>query len=211
MIASEMATNRERKNVLSIRHFNDLCSDVGFLAVGDCVRSKEARLGTYMLNKASLGKSFCENCEWDHKPEIYSMIGISEGGGWVQIEEGFAVRGDVFSNMHYGYIMAFAGESLEESLRLANGESKVYERFGDFLGLYNLPETGKNGTLDDEAVTIGYNYCACPIDGKPDHVPTADGVRELLIANKDVLFDNGGACDPADNECIPVSQWPVGD
>ncbi len=119
------------------------------------------------------------------------------------------MRGDLFSNMHYGYTMSVAGVALKESLRLANGEWNLFERAVDVLAgpLLDLPDTGRNGPGDDFAVTVGYNLCQCPADGVSDPVPSPDSVRQWLIDNKQTLFKERIACIPGSGRCTPIDQW----
>jgi RHS repeat-associated protein len=200
LISGEMAANRSNEDVKALRalHYPCLFCNEGFGGPGWLLNE--------LTHKKSLGGLFRTGGAWDHKRRVFGMIGSPDGGGYVLIKEGFAVRGDVFSNLHYGYIMNYSGDSLGEAQRLQQGRWNLLEKAGAAVTGSDLPATGENSPADDVAVAIGFDLCHCPKGEGGAAPPSSAQIREALIANEDQLRDSGGACTPG-RGCLDFGQW----
>jgi hypothetical protein len=115
--------------------------------------------------------------DWDHKPDIGEISGHSR---WIMIDSEHAVRSDVFSNMHFGYVLAAAGMEREEALGYAN--------LGEEAPILQ-PIVGDNDEVDDTAAGLGYDMYS----GQDSTVEVSE-VRNVLVDNFESLEQAGGAC-----------------
>jgi hypothetical protein len=157
------------------------------------------------LELEELSGLFCTDCAWDHKNRVFAMIGAPGGGGWVQLAPGFAVRGDMFSNIHYGYIMSYSGMSLQDAIDATNRDSAI----GTVVGWLGR-DVGDSHPADDVAVSIGFDLCDCPSGSGDVAAPSSSQIADALLAHQADLFETGGACVPGSSGCVPLSEWGTG-
>jgi hypothetical protein len=139
---------------------------------------------------------------WDHKGAIDAMTG---GNSWLRMPGGTRVRMDIMSNIHYGYVFAYSGISLDSTLDYANSRFNTVEQIGlDILGVD--PGVGDTGVVDDWAITLGYQLCKCP-EGEGDVAPpSSEVITEAILNDIDSLADLGGVCNVGDL-CQARSAW----
>ena len=127
---------------------------------------------------AMLGNRFRAGGEWDHKGQIRELTG---GATWLLIDSERAVRFDVFSNIHYGYLLAQAEFSEDEAQTMAN--------LGEELPGPAEKIFGVNDASDRVAIHLGYQLQqnqSAPIE--------AVDLLSVLGSGFDDLERAGGAC-----------------
>jgi RHS repeat-associated protein len=176
LISREIAKNRQDKIVKASRYNNNVQNDIS----------------TYFLHLALLGKKFAENGIWDHKPTIKFAAGLagnSDARDYLDLGNGYEVQLDVFSNIHYGYIMKYGGFGDEESIEYSHSNIgnvvRALDAVDDALfSIVNLPNAGDqsdidplNRARDDASIRIGIMLCNCA-DGRP----TAPSTNAIILA-----------------------------
>ena len=95
-----------------------------------------------------LGNRFRAGGEWDHKGQIRELTG---GATWLLIDSERAVRFDVFSNIHYGYLLAEAEFSEDEAQTMANlGE----ELPGPAEKIFGVNDASRTGWLSTSGISF---------------------------------------------------------
>jgi RHS repeat-associated protein len=151
MIANEMHKNR---NSGAVAYYRDPRSDA------------IASLALYYGLFKTGGK-------WDHKKRVDAITG---GADWVLLGPDAAVRWDTLSNLHYGYIMAASGESLEETLDFSH------------IKLSSVSNgTSAHSQSDDRAIEIGFKLYSAGAD------PSLTQLRSALL-DDGLLRSAGGSC-----------------
>ena len=119
---------------------------------------------------------------WDHKPLIRRFTDNAE---WIMIDPDRAVRFDVFSNIHYGFIFA----EMEVSQPVAQFGANAGEEWSALQPIF-----GANDAVDRLAISIGYElHDAVPSDTDA-LIVYSSATSDALSENFDRLVQLGGAC-----------------
>jgi RHS repeat-associated protein len=177
LIASEIQQNSEATVFAGIAQMFDPCDSLT-CQVGGVRPSPEI----YASSLVTLLTRFCTGCDWDHKPDIKVF---SSGLEWVQIDASHAIRFDVFSNIHYGYVLSNAG--------MPESEAQTYANLGEELDW--LPQqlrdvVGQNDEADRVAVHLGYELQSQVVSRDV----SAEDLRGLLVESFNGLEAVGAAC-----------------
>ncbi len=119
---------------------------------------------------------------WDHKPHI---LKYTSNADWLMIDSQRAVRFDILSNIHYGFI--FSEMQVEETIaQFAANAGEIWAPLATI--------TGTNDDVDRLAISIGYEVHS----QTPSHPKTLriynDAIRKLLSTDFETLENLGGAC-----------------
>jgi hypothetical protein len=131
-------------------------------------------------------EKFRSGSVWDHKPHIRQYTG---GAEWLRIDGKRAVRFDLLSNVHYGFL--FAEMQVDESI--AQFAANAGEVWAPLVSI-----TGTNDDVDRLAISIGYNVHAAVPSTSENLKVYNDAIRGLLSDNFEILVNLGGACYVAD-------------
>lgn len=186
VISGEMLVNRQYRTVKALRANRYPCLVCRYNFYADVFMLKE--LGE---------EKFATNKPWDHKPLIDSITGTKD---WLALSTTFAVRMDVPSNIHFGYILAYAGVGLKDVLQYSHG---IAVKVGPFEKRFNAGVQDDFLNLsDDFAVKYGYNLCRCPEGSGKAPVPTGEQMRRDMLANQKEMGTISAGCTIGEN-CDP--------
>jgi RHS repeat-associated protein len=171
LIGSEMNANVDHHYIEGYRNGREPCSPIVMVLMPSCGTDVRAvSLGQLMVQFRTGG-------DWDHKPDINEISGDSR---WIMIDSQRAVRFDVFSNMHFGYVLAAAEMPREDVIGYAN--------LGEEVPILQ-PIVGDNDEVDDIAMGLGYDM----FSDENDRIEVAQ-VRNALVGSFESLEQAGGAC-----------------
>jgi RHS repeat-associated protein len=188
-IAGEMGTNRSNSNVRGLRDLSDsqqctMCDEGGGSKV------------LYLLYLKRLGPVLQTGGAWDHKKPIVALAGATSDSDFVDMGNGYKVRIDVFSNVHYGYIFKFAGVTDQDSLDYSHGD--YGGEVGGIVAVWNhlpftadihLPNPGNQSDMvnrrqDDAAIRVGQALCHCGYGAGGFSPPSTVEVIDAIVSDK---------------------------
>jgi hypothetical protein len=180
-ITAEMMTNREDSMVQQAKPSG--CDLLCMLSGVSGLPGQLAASSPDPVAVIAVGlKKFRSGAEWDHKPHIRQYTGDAE---WLLLDGERAVRFDMLSNIHYGFIFAEmeVGESIAQ---FAANAGEVWAPLAEI--------TGTNDDVDRLAISIGYGVHSAVPPAPETLMVYNDAIRGLLSENFDVLVYLGGAC-----------------
>ncbi len=187
-ISYEMGRNRAHPSIAGERanHYN-------------CLFCNEWNYATHLMNMWDLADELAENGPWDHKGPIVTMADAPNSESYLDLGNGLEVRIDVFSNMHYGYVMKHAGLVEADILDYSHGEFGFVVDAGVWINNHipgrddiEMPNSGNqtdmaNRLQDDASVRLGISLCDCGRGDGGNPPPTAAEIVAAISSSAELM------------------------
>jgi len=188
LISSEMSVNRDHPSIRGNRRNKY-----------SCVFCPGYSYTSHLLYMNDLAPVLAEDGLWDHKVPLVELTGARTAADFVPIGFGFEARLDLFSNVHYGYVMRYAAVSPKSIIDYSHCAFGIFVDIGigvaKTLGRDIRPNCGDqsdlvNRRIDDAAVQVGIGWCDCGRGDGGRPVPTPLEIAAALVRNSDLIAAN---------------------